>query len=347
MAGEFDIVSVYTREIRGADGISAAEVEVVLENGAHGRACAPLGSDRKEERGQEKRVGESPCKKLSSPKASEILREALLFEDSSDQRRIDHSLTEIACRCNTELLPSGLIPAASMSVTKAAAAGHKLPLYRYLGGIAPGRLPSPLVTMLHFNNKSEPEQAVETGKRESGEIMVIPLEWSDYSEGFHRCCKVRQTLKKLLTVCGQKMDGSDRGIFHIETQNREEASGYVTDAIRLSGNRPGKDMAVITSVTDCKLFGPERLQITPFIMEKYLTVTAAYDALEAEKSRGYTIAVSTGPRDTEEVFAADFAAAFRCDYLKTDAPDRLGQIAKCNEILRLEEWMKHFYPGFS
>lgn len=347
MAGDFDIVSVHTREIRGAGGIPVAEVEIVLENGAHGRACAPLHSASKEESHPENRNHVFSFEKFNSPKACELLREALLFEDSSDQRKTDRALTEMAGCCQTEIPFSGLITAASMSVAKAAAAGHRLPLYRYLGGIAPGKLPVPLVTMLHFSNKSEPNQSGEKRIHENGEVMVTPLNCSDYSEGFRRCCEVRQTLKKLLTMCSHNSAVSPSEPFHIETKDQEEASGYVTDAIRLSRNRPEIDIAVITSTTDQELFSPEQLPVAPFTIGHYLTVTAAHDALESAKSKGLRTALVTGPQQTEEIFAADFAAAFRCDYLKIENPDKLDQITKYNEILRLEDWMKHHYLQFS
>lgn len=328
MNGDFDIVNIYGREIIDSEGMPAVEALVTLENGAVGKACAIQSqADRKSEF-----TGGYLAKGISH-----ILGEAVLFEDASNQRRIDHLLLE---QNQTEEM-RGSVQALSMAVSRAAAAGHKMPLYRYLGGVAPARLPIPLVTVLSRGGTEE-------GQWE--EITVAPLNTTDFSEGFFRCASVYRSLKKLLAVCGRSDAVGRTGGLSLEGCGKKEALEYVSDAMKLCGCVPGKDALIIQDLcvpADLSaLSSPALAGLSGALtvsMDQALTVTQAVEQTEAAKREGRPVIAAHGKRETEDIYMADFAAAARCDFLKMGAPCRAEWTSKYNEVLRLEEWMKHFY----
>lgn len=341
MNSDFDIIEVSGRDIFDSEGLPAVEAEVILENGARGRASCilagnPAGFSRRE-----------PSTWMNC-----TLGEAVLFEDASNQRRIDHILTERSKADGKEsegqnknyinLRFPGCISAVSMAVSRAAAAGHMMPLYRYLGGIAPGSLPVPLVTVLH-SGAGETQEAAGT-ENQWEEFLVAPLHTSGFSDGFHQCVKVYHTLKKLLTLCG---DGSPylapggMGGFLVRSQKAAEAKDYVSDAMKLCGCRPEKDMTIISNrdmAGGASLFGPSGPAV--ITIEQAVTVTMAIDSVEKARKDGKSIIVSHGSRETEDTYMADFAAALRADFMKMGGPCHAGSLAKYNEMVRLEEWIK-------
>ena len=130
MAEGLEIIEVTGRRMLDSEGLPAVEAEVELENGARGRAMVALCEDSED-----------------TDRVMEVLSECVLFEDASDQRGIDKLLEEGASSCGIRKC-GGFLTAVSMAVSRAAAAGLGMPLYRYLGGTAPGRLPVPMMTMI-------------------------------------------------------------------------------------------------------------------------------------------------------------------------------------------------------
>ena len=134
MAEGLEIIEVTGRRMLDSEGLPAVEAEVELENGARGRAMVALCEDSED-----------------TDRVMEVLSECVLFEDASDQRGIDKLLEEGASSCGIRKC-GGFLTAVSMAVSRAAAAGRGMPLYRYLGGTAPGRLPVPMMTMISGGN---------------------------------------------------------------------------------------------------------------------------------------------------------------------------------------------------
>lgn len=70
------------------------------------------------------------------------------------------------------------------------------------------------------------------------------------------------------------------------------------------------------------------------------SVTAAMEMADLAKRNGLKLAVSQGYGETEDPYAADFAAAVNADWIRAGAPCRSERTSKYNELLRIEEWMK-------
>jgi enolase len=52
---------------------------------------------------------------------------------------------------------------------------------------------------------------------------------------------------------------------------------------------------------------------------------------------GYTAVMSHRSGETEDTTIADLAVATGCGQIKTGAPSRSDRVAKCNQLLRIEE----------
>lgn len=409
MAEGLEIIEVTGRRMLDSEGLPAVEAEVELENGARGRAMVALCEDSED-----------------TDRVMEVLSECVLFEDASDQRGIDKLLEEGASSCGIRKC-GGFLTAVSMAVSRAAAAGLGMPLYRYLGGTAPGRLPVPMMTMISGGRY---------GRNNSLDLesyMVVPVGAASFGEGAEKCMEVYQALKRLLTISGYQTGVGDDGGFVPDLRNSEEALEFIMEAMMLCGYEPGKDMCLAIGAGAGSLFdegtgfyqfkGESRMTGVPVerdrndmigfyirlldgypvcavfdglaeadadgwgMLTKMLgnravfigqhknrepgclkpgerdwacladwdgveenaagismcgakSVTAAMEMADLAKRNGLKLAVSQGYGETEDPYAADFAAAVNADWIRAGAPCRSERTSKYNELLRIEEWMK-------
>ncbi|WP_077610648.1 hypothetical protein [Clostridium sp. Marseille-P2415] len=232
MFGGLDIIEVTGRIVLDSWSNPAVEAETVLENGAHGRALVSLGNAGKA--------------KQEAELVSDWLSEAILFEDASNQERIDRLLLQ-AAEDKTMEGKSGRygVLAISMAVARAAGAGLGLPLYRYLGGTSAPVMPVPMMSMI---SGGDAEKGIDLL-----ELMIVPQGAETYSEGLRMGVEIYQTLKRLLALSGYNTSTGEGGGFMPDMKSTEEALRYLMDAFRLSGYKPGTDVLVAVNA------GAERL----------------------------------------------------------------------------------------
>ena len=235
MLNGLDIIEVTGRIVRDSWGYPGVEAEVILENGAHGRATVSLGNTGRAER-QAEFVGG-------------WLSETILFEDASDQGRIDRMLTKAAEENRAAGDGNQGVLVLSMAVARAAGAGLHLPLYRYLGGSSAPVMPVPMMSMICG------------GSRDKGldfhEIMVVPQGADSYSEGLRMGVEIYQALKRLLSISGFNTSTGDGGGFEADMKNSEEALHYLMDSFKLAGYKPGTDVRVAINADADRLYVKE------------------------------------------------------------------------------------------
>src|SRR5580765_1928386 len=133
------IIDIIGREILDSRGNPTVEVDIVLEDGAFGRAAVPSGASTGAHEAIELRDGDKKrylgkgVLKAVEAVNGEIF-DALSGMDAEDQRRIDSSLKKLDGTPNKGRLGANAILGVSMAVAKAAAQAHAVPLYRYIGG---------------------------------------------------------------------------------------------------------------------------------------------------------------------------------------------------------------------
>lgn len=77
------------------------------------------------------------------------------------------------------------------------------------------------------------------------------------------------------------------------------------------------------------------------------TLTETLEAIEMAKKANYTAVVSHRSGETEDTTIADIAVATNAGQIKTGAPSRTDRVAKCNQLLRIEDVLDEIsvYPG--
>ncbi len=219
MLGDLDIIKVIGRTVYDSWGNPAVEAEVVLENGAQGRAIVPIYGMQD---------GKAEIELLNDQ-----LTDTIMFEDSSDQEEIDRLLLKEGLEMGTG---SKSVLALSMAVARAAGAGLFLPLYRYLGGTSAPIMPVPMFSMI---SGGDTEKGIDFQ-----DITVIPLNAKSYGEGLRMGTEIYHTLKGLLLINGYDTSTGHGGGFVADMKNTEEALHYIMEAIKLSGYLPGTDAGI-------------------------------------------------------------------------------------------------------
>jgi enolase len=145
---------VHAREILDSRGNPTVEVEVILDDGAFGRAAVPSGAstgvhEALELRdGDQSRYGGKGVLKAVEH-VNEEIADAILDLDALDQEGVDQTMIELDGTPNKSKLGANAILGVSLAVARAAADSVGLPLYRYLGGITARVLPVPMFNILN------------------------------------------------------------------------------------------------------------------------------------------------------------------------------------------------------
>ncbi len=236
------IVDVVAREILDSRGNPTVEADVLLESGVMGRAAVPSGASTGHREAIELRDGD-PQRYLGKGVLQAVenvnteICEAIIGLDAEEQAFIDQTLIDLDGTENKARLGANALLAVSVATAKAAAEESGLPLYRYLGGSAPMRLPVPMMNVInggaHANNNLDLQ-----------EFMIIPLGAETFREALRCGTEVFHTLKKLIAGRGMPTTVGDEGGFAPNLQSQEEALQLIMRAIEEAGYQPGADVAI-------------------------------------------------------------------------------------------------------
>ena len=148
------IDAVHAREILDSRGNPTVEVEVLLDDGAFGRAAVPSGAstgihEALELRdGDKGRYGGKGVLQAVEHVNGEIA-DAIFDMDALDQDAVDKAMLALDGTPNKSKFGANAILGASLAVARAAADSVGLPLYRYLGGVTAKVLPVPMFNILN------------------------------------------------------------------------------------------------------------------------------------------------------------------------------------------------------
>jgi enolase len=241
------IARVHARQILDSRGNPTVEADVVLDDGTLGRAAVPSGASTGEHEALELRDGEGSAPGVRLPycgkgvlKAVENVNGAIAKAvggmDAADQLALDRRMIELDGTPNKARLGANAILAVSMAASRAAAAGLRLPLYRYLARYASdsrgNTLPLPMMNIL--NGGAHADNSVDLQ-----EFMVMPVGAGRFSEALRMGVEVFHTLKSVLKKRGYSTAVGDEGGFAPNLKSNEEAIELVLEAISAAGYRAG------------------------------------------------------------------------------------------------------------
>ena len=234
------IVDIIGREILDSRGNPTVEVDVVLEDGALGRAAVPSGASTGAHEavelrdGDKKRYGGKGVRKALDAVNGEIF-DAVGGMDAQAQTKIDETLIALDGTPNKSRLGANALLGVSLAVAKAAAIASGLPLYRYIGGTSARLLPVPMMNIInggvHADNPIDFQ-----------EFMVLPIGASSFADALRAGAEIFQTLKSALKQAGHNTNVGDEGGFAPNLPSADAALGFVVKAVEKAGYAPGKDV---------------------------------------------------------------------------------------------------------
>ncbi len=216
-----EIIDIYAREILDSRGNPTVEVEVYLESGVMGRAAVPSGASTGEREALELRdgdksryLGKGVLKAVKN--VNEIIAEALIGWEASDQTGIDRKLLELDGTDFKSNLGANAMLGVSLAVAKAAAEEAGLPLYQYLGGANAKELPLPMMNIINGGAHADNNVDIQ-------EFMIMPAGASSFAEALRMGAEIFHALKKVLKDKGYNTAVGDEGGFAPNLKSNEEA----------------------------------------------------------------------------------------------------------------------------
>ena len=245
------IIDIVGREILDSRGNPTVEVDVILDDGSHGRAGVPSGASTGTHEAVEKRDGGARYRGKGVLQAvaavnGEIM-DALGGVDATDQRHVDRMLIELDGTGNKGRLGANAVLGVSLATAKAAAMAVGMPLYRYLGGANANVLPVPMMNIL--NGGAHADNPVDIQ-----EFMVMPVSAPTLAEAVRMGAEIYHALAATLKAAGHATNVGDEGGFAPNVASSEEALDCIMRAIEAAGYRPAEDVQIALDPASSEFF---------------------------------------------------------------------------------------------
>lgn len=248
------IRDIYAREILDSRGNPTVEVEVLAGENICGRASVPSGASTGQFEAVELRDGGERYRGLGVTTAVDNVNTRIAPEiigmNIFDQIEIDRVMIQLDGTENKSKLGANAILGVSMAVAKAAAKALEIPLYRYLGGVSPKRMPIPMMNIL--NGGKHADNTVDFQ-----EFMIMPIGACCFKEGLRMCAEIYHTLKKLLHEKHLSTAVGDEGGFAPDVKDAKEALSLIVEAVEKAGYKLKEDIVIALDVAASELYNKE------------------------------------------------------------------------------------------
>ena len=279
------IAAVGAREILDSRGNPTVEVEVLLEDGAFGRAAVPSGASTGAFEAVELRDGGKRYLGKGVQKAVDAVGDtiagAVVGLDADDQRLLDQVMLDLDGTDNKAKLGANAILGVSLATAKAAAESAGLPLFRYVGGPNAHLLPVPMMNILNGGSHADSNVDVQ-------EFMIAPIGAPTFREALQQGAEVYHALKSVLKKKGLSTGLGDEGGFAPNLESNRAALDLIAEAVKAAGFTLGKDIALAMDVAasefhDKGSYTFEGKKLTSEDMVAYYTeLVAAYPIVSIE-----------------------------------------------------------------
>jgi enolase len=236
------IVEIDARQIIDSRGNPTVEVDVVLDDGALGRAAVPSGASTGANEAVELRDGDRArfggkgvLKAVAN--VTDTIAPALIGADAEDQAAIDAALIKLDGTPTKAKLGANAILGVSLACARAVADSYGLPLYRYLGGVGARILPVPQFNILNGGKHAQDSTDFQ-------EFMVMPVGVESFSAALRAGAEIFHALREILHDEGHATGQGDEGGFAPSLPSNEAAVELVLRAIEKAGYRPGEEVGI-------------------------------------------------------------------------------------------------------
>ncbi|HHW45507.1 MAG TPA: phosphopyruvate hydratase [Clostridiales bacterium] len=227
------IANVKGYEIMDSRGNPTVAAEVILSDGSAGFAAVPSGAstgiyEAHELRDKDKSryLGKGVLE--AARNINEKIAPMLYKLDRIDQQTVDKAMCELDGTENKSNLGANAILAVSLAFAKAGAACHRLPLYKFLGGVAASRLPVPMMNILNGGAHASNNVDIQ-------EFMIMPVGANSFGQALQWCAEIYHTLGKILKSRGMLTTVGDEGGFAPNLESDEAAIQVIVEAIEQAG----------------------------------------------------------------------------------------------------------------
>ncbi|HXG17996.1 MAG TPA: phosphopyruvate hydratase [Methylomirabilota bacterium] len=246
------IKKVIGREILDSRGNPTVEVDVLLANGARGRAAAPSGAStgaheawELRDQGKKRYNGKGVEKAVDN--VNRIIAPKLVGKNVEEQKKLDHLMLDLDGTPNKKRLGANAIVATSLAIAQAAAAAAGASLYRLLGGPQARTLPVPLLNVLNGGAHAANNVDIQ-------EFMIAPAGARSFREAVRMGAEIFTALKRLLQEKGLTTAVGDEGGVAPDLRSNEEAIEVLLEAITRAGYRPGAQVFLALDVAATELY---------------------------------------------------------------------------------------------
>ncbi|MCA3265575.1 MAG: phosphopyruvate hydratase [Azospirillum sp.] len=240
-----EIVSIVGRRVWDSRARPTVEVDVALADGARGRAIAPAGASMGSGEAADLRDGGSAFGGMDVRKAlanvAGPIASTLKGMDAADQAAIDATLGRVDGTKQFARLGGNAVVATSLAILRASAASAGKPLYAYLAGDGPVRIPVPEIQILGGG--------AHAGRRvDIQDFLVVCPSASSFVEALDRTAEVYRAAGALLRSNGKLHGVADEGGYWPAFSSNEEALDLLLRAIEAAGYVPGEDVHIALDV---------------------------------------------------------------------------------------------------
>jgi enolase len=239
------ITHVFGRRVWDSRGRPTVEAEVVLACGVRGRAIAPAGASTGSGEAIDLRDGGEAFGGLDVRKAiasvNGEIAAALKGLNANDQVVVDERLIGLDGTPNKARLGGNAIVATSMAVLHASAAAAKLPLWQYLAGGRPVRMPLPEIQI--FGGGAHAARRVDIQ-----DFMIMALAANSFAEALDWTAEVYRAAGAFMKSTGRLQGVADEGGYWPVFKSNEDALDALVRSIEAAGFKPGKEIGISLDV---------------------------------------------------------------------------------------------------
>ena len=246
------INKIIAREVLDSRGNPTIEAEVYTESGATGSAMVPSGASTGIREALELRdmddsrfMGKGVLTAVNN--IQELIAPSLFGEEVSGQATIDQVMIDLDGTSNKENLGANSILAVSMATAHAAANENNLPLYKYLGGKGPFKMPVPMMNII--NGGAHADNSVDLQ-----EFMILPVGATNIREAVRYGTEIFHSLKSVLLKRDLGTTVGDEGGFAPNLSSNEEAIEVILEAIAKAGYIAGEDILLGLDVASSEFY---------------------------------------------------------------------------------------------
>ena len=214
-------------------GQPTVEVDCYVDGALMGRSIVPSGASTGAYEALELRDGDvqrylGKGVQQAVNHVKDHLEEALVGLPVDEQRLIDEVMIELDGTPNKSKIGANAMLGASLACLHAGAAIHELPLWKYVGGVAGGLMPVPMLNILNGGAHAASNVDVQ-------EFMVMPHGFDTFAEGLRAGVETYHSLKAELKKDGLLGGIGDEGGFAPNLPTNEEGLKYMVRAIEGAG----------------------------------------------------------------------------------------------------------------